>query len=36
MAAKMSDAGAELSPNGGRVELSAEVFVRFSTHVNGA
>ena len=36
MAAKMSDGGAELSLNGGRVELNAEVFVRFTTHVNGA
>jgi uncharacterized protein YggE len=36
MAAKMNDAGPELSLNGGRVELSAEVYVRFSINVNGA
>lgn len=36
MAAKMSDGGAELSLNGGRVELSAEVYVRFAINVNGA
>ena len=35
MAAKMSDGGAELSLNGGRVELSAEVYVRFAINVNG-
>jgi len=36
MAAKMSDGGAELSLNGGRAELSAEVYVRFAINVNGA
>ena len=36
MAAKMSDGGAELSLNGGRVELSAAVYVRFAINVNGA
>jgi len=36
MAAKMSDSGGELSLDGGRVELSAEVYVRFAINVNGA
>ncbi|HQZ35252.1 MAG TPA: SIMPL domain-containing protein [Ilumatobacteraceae bacterium] len=37
MAAKMADGGGagELSVNGGRVELSAEVSVRFTINVNG-
>jgi len=35
MAAKMADGGAELSLNGGRIELSAEVYVRFAINVNG-
>lgn len=36
MTAKMSDGGAGLSLNGGRVELSAQVYVRFAINVNGA
>ncbi len=36
MAAKMADGGGELSISGGRVELSAEVSVRFTINVNGA
>lgn len=35
MAAKMADSGPELSLNGGRIELNAEVYVRFTINVNG-
>lgn len=34
MAAKMADSGSELSLSAGRVELSAEVYVRFAISVN--